>query len=99
MKNLLSYCGLVDVRINASDKNLPVLPTFEDAFPLFYKYSIKLPLSRVKKTLKKLCEFSTLWAGHSDLAVQVNLCQKHLFSHQLTHNMTKDCSLIYQFST
>ena len=32
-------------------------------------------------------------------SVQVNLCQKHLFSHQLTHNMTKDCSLIYQFST
>ena len=31
--------------------------------------------------------------------IQVNLCQKHLFSHQLTHNMTKDCSLIYQFST
>ena len=33
------------------------------------------------------------------LHVQVNLCQKCLFSHQLTHNMTKDCSLIYQFST
>ena len=31
--------------------------------------------------------------------IQVNLCQKHLFSHQLTHNTTKDCSLIYQFST
>ena len=31
--------------------------------------------------------------------VQVNLCQKHLFLHQLTHNMTKYCSLIYQFST
>ena len=31
--------------------------------------------------------------------VQVNLCQKHLFLDQLTHNMTKDCSLIYQFST
>ena len=31
--------------------------------------------------------------------VQVNLCQKYLFSNQLTHNMTKDCSLIYQFST
>ena len=31
--------------------------------------------------------------------LQVNLCQKHLFSHQLTHNMTKDCSLIYQFNT
>ena len=24
MNNLLSYCGLVDVRINASDKDLPV---------------------------------------------------------------------------
>ena len=24
MNNLLSYCGLVDVRINASDKYLPV---------------------------------------------------------------------------
>ena len=31
--------------------------------------------------------------------VQVNLFQKHLFLNQLTHNMTKDCSLIYQFST
>ena len=26
------------------------------------------------------------------------LCQKHLFLDRLTHNMTKDCSLIYQFS-
>ena len=25
MNNLLSYCGLVDARINASDKDLPVL--------------------------------------------------------------------------
>ena len=25
--------------------------------------------------------------------VQVNLFQKHLFLHQLTHNMTKDCSV------
>ena len=31
--------------------------------------------------------------------LQVNLFQKHLLLHQLTHNMTKDCSLIYQFST
>ena len=31
--------------------------------------------------------------------IQVNLFQKHLFLYQLTHNMTKDCSLIYQFST
>ena len=31
--------------------------------------------------------------------VQVNLFQKHLFLSQLTHNMTTDCSLNYQFST
>ena len=30
--------------------------------------------------------------------VQVNLFQKHLFLYQLTHNMTKDCSLNYEFS-
>ena len=33
------------------------------------------------------------------LFLQVNLCQKHLFSHQLTHSVTKDCSLIYRFNT
>ena len=34
-----------------------------------------------------------------DTLVQVNLCQKHLlFLHQLTHNMTTDCSLNYEFS-
>ena len=31
--------------------------------------------------------------------VQINLFQKHLFLHQLTQNMTKDCSLNYKFST
>jgi hypothetical protein len=30
--------------------------------------------------------------------LQVNLCQKLLFLHQLTHNMTTDCSLNYHFS-
>ena len=29
----------------------------------------------------------------------LNLFQKHLFLHQLTHNTTKDCSLNYKFST
>ena len=28
MNNLLSYCGLVDVRINAPDKDLPVCSTY-----------------------------------------------------------------------
>jgi hypothetical protein len=31
--------------------------------------------------------------------VQVNLCQKFLFLHQLTHNMTTDCSLNYKINT
>ena len=30
MKNLLSYCGLVDTRISASDKDLPVQVIFDD---------------------------------------------------------------------
>ena len=37
--------------------------------------------------------------GKNKLCLQINLCQKLLFLHQLTHNMTTDCSLIYQFST
>ena len=31
--------------------------------------------------------------------LQVNLCQKLLFLHQLTHNMTTDCSLNYKCNT
>ena len=31
--------------------------------------------------------------------VQVNLCQKLFFLHQLTHTMTTDCSLNYKFNT
>ena len=31
--------------------------------------------------------------------VQVNLCQKLLLLHQLTHNLTTDCSLNYKFNT
>ena len=33
------------------------------------------------------------------IQVQINLCQKLLFLHQLTHNMTSDCSLNYKFNT
>ena len=29
MNNLLSYCGLVDAKIRASDKDLPVLRNFD----------------------------------------------------------------------
>ena len=75
MNNNLSYCGLVDSRITASDKDLPV-----------NKIEIQIFIP----------EFSPIFQFE---LVQVNLCQKHLFLDQLTHNMTNDCSLIYQFST
>ena len=35
------------------------------------------------------------WQCHLH-GLQVNLCQKLLFLHQLTHNMTTDCSLNYK---
>ena len=54
--------------------------------------SIKVPNSVKHLLLTKL-----MWIAHN--FVQVNLCQKLLFLHQLTHNITTDCSLNYQFST
>jgi hypothetical protein len=41
------------------------------------------------------CEIERVWL----YTVQVNLCQKLLFLHQITYNMTTDCSLNYKFST
>ena len=43
----------------------------------------------------KLCQNK---AGESNF-IQVTLCQKLLFLHQLTHNMTTDCSLNHMIST
>ena len=43
--------------------------------------------------------WTSRWIRHIRCLLQVNLCQKHLFLVLLTHNMTKDCSMIYQFST
>ena len=36
MNNLLSYCGLVDVRINASDKDLPVCETLPSTYSIVW---------------------------------------------------------------
>ena len=36
---------------------------------------------------------------NTESEVQVNFCQKLLFLHQLTHNMTTDYSLNYKFNT
>ena len=45
MNNLLSYCGLVDMRINASDKNLPVQDVF---FPEEFFFATLSTLDRGK---------------------------------------------------
>ena len=43
---------------------------------------------------KKIIEnYVKIFYGKKSNAVQVNLFQKHLFLPQLSHNMTKDCSL------
>ena len=40
-----------------------------------------------------------LFFTYPEYTVEVNLCQKHLFLHQLTHNITTDCFLNCEFST
>ena len=54
-------------------------------------------LRQIYGLLISFFRFRYLFMNHE--YVQVNLSQKHLFLHQLTHNMTKYCLLIYQFST
>ena len=63
----------------------------------------------ISKESRTYCSFRTmlsficwLWnrSALKKLAVfMLNLCQKLLFLHQLTHNMTTDCSLNYKFNT
>ena len=47
------------------------------------------------------CDINVFWklAHHRFITLQVNLCQKLLFLHQLTHNITRDCLLNYKFSS
>ena len=46
------------------------------------------------KTFYLVHLLSTTW-----VLVQVNLCQELLFLHQLTHNVTSDCSFKYKFNS
>jgi hypothetical protein len=59
MNNLLPYCGLVDVRINTSDKDLPVRTSLHIFDWLFFHYLLKLifrlnPLTSATKSNGKL---------------------------------------------
>ena len=49
----------------------------------------------MKNLILSSLDEETIWGN----TVQVNLCQKLLFLHQLTHKMTTDCSLNYKFNT
>ena len=93
MNNLRSYCGLVDPRISASDNDLPVilaqLSMIVDQYTSHVSHSVEL-------VQRKPCSATI---GFLIASVQVNLCQKHILLHQLTQNMTTDCSLNYEFST
>ena len=40
MNNLFSYCGLVDVRISASEKDLPVLASISVFYGNFHTYNV-----------------------------------------------------------
>ena len=65
--------------------------------PLFSMHGHGIYLDSI--ALSACCQFIrtgflSLWSF-----IQVNLCQKLLFLHQLTHNMTTDCSLNYKFNT
>ena len=60
-------------------------------------WALPLETQWVLKFLKKKIRFVLIFLKL--LSIQVNLCQKLLFLHQLTHNMMTDCSLNYEFST
>ena len=81
MNNLSSYCGLTDSRIGASNT-----PKNERKLLQISALSYK-KCGRIKKDRFFFLKFIFL------LYVQVNLCQKLSFLNQLTHNMTRDCSL------
>ena len=58
-------------------------------------------LHSIRLLVINLCVYLFITASNNKLFMylQVNLCQKLLFLHQLTHNMTTDCSLNYKFNT
>ena len=73
---------------------------------LMIRLKCNLTLSRhVSFKIQILWEGLNIWKNLSlflnlhSTCIQVNFCQKHLFLHQLTHNMTTDCSLNYNFNT
>ena len=84
LENGCEYLNLNDSHLINFESNLINVPT-----------EIKLKYLRVGGNYD---EWGTEF-DHEPDAVQVNLCQKVLCLHQLTYNMTTDCSLNYKFNT
>ena len=61
------------------------------------KIVLQWNLQWIKTNSESALSFLHPYINHAK--VQVNLCQKLLFLHQLTHNMTTCCSLNYKFNT
>ena len=78
-------------------KNLPLGSSSNLKMDQFSTCQLSKPSGSLSNVSVKLDFFFI--REEKKLRVQVNLFQKHLFLHQLTYNMTKDCSLNYEFST
>ena len=74
------------------------LQTLHDWVKLHIIKIILLILENIFQFFRLLKIKSRLNVLHKKI-VQVSLCQKLLFLHQLTHNMMIDCSLNYKFNT
>ena len=72
-------------------------------FLYFYDYDHFFSFSQRSVTTPKPVEWELTtnceWVRNPLVVIQVNLCQKPSFLHQLTQNMTKYCLLNYKFST
>ena len=64
MNNLLSYCGIVNVRLNASDKDLPV-PTKKDRNLEILFLNIPSSSSSISQTFSKILVYYILCPSSS----------------------------------
>ena len=79
---------------------LEVHPFLLSYFQELWNRNFKLQWTYIDKW--QVCVKNCVWLFenvHMSVELQVNLCQKLLFLHQLTHNMKTDCSLNYKFNT
>ena len=68
MNNLLSYCGLVDARTRASDKDLPVKKSHQKCSEFYLVTILQLKLStKLKRGTIQNCTWFLQWQTHPEL--------------------------------